>query len=68
MKVYILVGLVLYYKIKFFFYQVAAKELEEECGLKIDVNEMKELGVVMVSPGGSDVNKFFKYIYIYIYI
>jgi ADP-sugar diphosphatase len=36
------------------FLGVVAKELEEECGIKILGKELTELGEMLVSPGGSD--------------
>lgn len=33
---------------------VAAKEIEEECGLHINTKDLKELGKIYSSPGGSD--------------
>lgn len=33
---------------------VAAKELKEETGIDIDISELKEIGSMYPSPGGSD--------------
>jgi ADP-sugar diphosphatase len=33
---------------------VAAKEIEEECGIHINSKELKDLGYIHTSPGGSD--------------